>query len=309
MIIDIHCHLRWENLPSREWYDTQVKMGMIGSGKDEASVRERLKQLWDPSGDLLVKDMDEAGINISVLEIIDYGLAAGCGPAQSLEEVHQVYANAAKRHPGRLMVFAGIDPRRGSAVPFLEKAVREWNMKGLKLHPGFEFYPNDLKCFFLYAKCQELGIPVMIHTGPDVIPYQGKYGMPIYLDEVANDFPDLKIIMAHAGSCYWQEAAFIAQNKENLYVDLAMWQPTVLRNPVANFYRPLRAMIDTAGRSKVMFGSDWPALRMIRRLPHAAWVKAIKEPPPEVKEAGIEFTEEEINGVLGDNAAKVLGLK
>ena len=63
------------------------------------------------------------------------------------------------------------------------------------------------------------------------------------------------------------------------------------------------------GRSKILFGSDWSALRLIRRLPHAAWVKAIKESPEEVKAAGIEFTEEEISGILGDNAARLLGLQ
>ncbi len=309
MIIDFHCHLRWENLPSKEWIDAQVKGAVETSGRSPEQVRERLKESWDPTGDLLAKDMAEAGIDVSVLAIIDCGLAAGCGPAQSLEEVHQVYAAAARRHPGKLIAFAGIDPRRGGAVEFLERAVKEWGMRGLKLHPGFEFYPNDHKCYLLYAKCQELKIPVLVHTGPDSLPYYGKYGMPIYLAEVASDFPNLNIVLAHAGGCFWQEAAYIAQNKTNIYVDLAMWQPTVLRNPIENFYRPLRAIIDSAGRNKVLFGSDWPGLRLIRKLNHAAWVKAIKEPPPEVKAAGIEFTKEEVDAIMGDNAARLLGLK
>ena len=67
--------------------------------------------------------------------------------------------------------------------------------------------------------------------------------------------------------------------------------------------------MDIAGRSKVLFGSDWPALRLIRRLPHKEWIKVFSEPPlEELRAAGIEFTQDEINGVLGDNAAKLLGL-
>jgi len=308
MIIDIHCHLRWEGQPSKEWFDAQVKMAHSLSGRPEEKIRERLKENWDMSGDLLVRDMDEAGIDKAVLLTLDYSLLAGTGDTLSPERMNKVYAEAAKRHPDRLISFAGVDPRRTGAVEFLERAVKEWGMKGLKLMPAVGYYPNDNKCYLIYHKAQELGIPVLIHTGFDTIPWYGMTAQPKYLDEVANDFPELKIVMAHAGGSYWPEAATIAGYKLNVYIDLAMWQMKLLHRPVDEFYRPLRSMLDTAGRSKVLFGSDWPALRLISRLPHAAWVKALKEPPPEVKEAGIEFTEEEINGILGDNAAKLLGL-
>ena len=308
MIIDVHCHLRWENQPSKEWYEAQVKTAVSVSGSSEEAVRERLKENFDTTGDLIVRDMDEAGIDKSVMLVLDFSLLVGCGETMSLEETHKVYAEAAARHPDRLITFAGIDPRRAGAVEFLERAVKEWGMKGLKLMPAVGFYPNSNRCYLIYQKAQELGIPVLIHTGFDVIPWYGAYAQPKYLDEVANDFPNLKIIMAHAGGSYWPEAAAMAGFKPNVYLDLSMWQMKLLRHPVDEFYRPLRSMIDTAGRSKILFGSDWPALRLIRRLPHAAWVKAVKEPPEEVKAAGIEFSEKEISGILGDNAAAVLGL-
>ena len=309
MIIDVHCHLRWENQPSKEWLEAQVKMGQSVSGSSPESVRERLRENFDTTGDLIIKDMDEAGVGISVLAVIDYSLLAGCGEVMSLEKTHKIYAEAASRHPDRLICFAGVDPRREGAVKFLVRTVNEWNMKGLKLMPAVGFYPNDRKCYQIYQKAEELGIPILVHTGFDSIPYYGAYSQPKYLDEVANDFPDLKIIMAHAGGAFWPEAASIAGFKTNVYLDLAMWQMRLLRHPVEEFYRPLRSMIDTAGRSRILLGSDWPGMRLVRRLPHAAWIRAIKEPPEEVKAAGIEFTEQEINGILGDNAAKVLGLE
>ena len=125
---------------------------------------------------------------------------------------------------------------------------------------------------------------------------------------MAVDFPELKIIMAHSGNPYIDEAGSICANKLNIYVDLAWWQPKILGNNVENFYKPLRKLIDTAGAGRVLFGTDWPALRQVRKLAGKVWVDAFKNIPPHVKEAGVEFTEQEIDAVMGDNAAKILGL-
>ena len=114
--------------------------------------------------------------------------------------------------------------------------------------------------------------------------------------------------MAHAGGCYWQEAATIASNKLNLYLDLSWWQTPLLTLSEEVFYRRIKELVSIAGRSRVLFGSDWPAMRQVRRLNHAAWTNAIKQAPEKAKEKGITFTEEEISGIMGDNAAKLLGL-
>jgi predicted TIM-barrel fold metal-dependent hydrolase len=306
VIIDIHAHLWGEEIPSKEWWDTFVKISASMSGRPEEKVREKLPGWWDLSGDLLVKDMDEGGVDKAIILTVDSSIYSGTGEVISLEKMHQITAAAVRRHPTRLAGFLGIDPRRPGAAKFLERAVKEWDMKGLKLHPTFGFYPNDNCCYLLYSKAQELGIPVIFHTGPELIPNYSKYANPLYLDEVANDFPDLTIIMAHAGGCYWPEAASLVSCKPNLFIDLAWWQPKILRNPVDEFYKPLRSILNTVGPSKTLFGSDWPALRMVRKLSYQNWIKAFKEPPEEVKAAGVQFTEEEINGILGQNAARIL---
>ena len=309
MIIDIHAHLWGEEIPSKEWWDSFVKISASISGRPEEKVREKMPGWWDLSGDLLVKDMDEGGVDQAIILTVDSSIFAGTGEGVSLERLHQITAAAVRRHPDRLAGFAGVDPRRPGAVKFLERAVKEWDMKGLKLHPAFGFYPNDNRCYLLYSKAQELGIPVILHTGPEVIPMYSKYANPIYLDEVANDFPDLTIIMAHGGGCYWPEAASIVSNKPNLFLDLAWWQPKILRNPVDEFYKPLRSILNTVGPSRTLFASDWPSLRLVRKLSYQNWVKAFKEPPEEVKAAGVQFTEEEINGILGQNAARILKME
>jgi len=314
MIIDIHTH--FFGMKTQYWWDDFIRVGAEASGKTVEEIRKRMPGWSDTTGDLLVKDMDEAGIDKSVLLAVDIPFLWSISPEPDIEgnvicldNMHRMYAKAVERHPTRLILFAGIDPRRPNATDYIEKAVKEWGVKGVKIHPCYGFYPNEPLCYKLYAKMEELGLPLVSHTGPEDIPMWSKYGSVMYFDEIANDFRDLKIIMGHAGGSQWLEAATLASVKPNLYLDLSWWQPKLLRNPIDLFYKPLRMMIDIAGSRKILFGSDWPAMRQIRRLPHAVWVKAFKEPPEEVKAAGIEFTEQEINRILGENAAEILGIK
>lgn len=314
MIIDIHTH--FFGMLTKHWWDDFIRTGAEASGKTVEEVRKKMPGWSDTTGELLVKDMDEAGIDKSVLLAVDNALLWGIGAEPDIEgnvicldNMHRMYAKAVERYPTRLILFAGIDPRRPDPVGYLERAVKEWGVKGLKIHPCWGFYPNEPICYKLYAKLEELGLPLLSHAGAEQSPQWSKYASPEYFDDIANDFRGLKIIMAHAGLPFWQEAATLASLKPNLYVDLAWWQPRLLRNPIELFYKPLRMMIDIAGPRKILFGSDWPALRQVRRLGPAAWVKAFKEPPDEVKAAGIEFTEQEISRILGENAAEILGIK
>jgi predicted TIM-barrel fold metal-dependent hydrolase len=199
---------------------------------------------------------------------------------------------------------AGVDPRRENALQVLKTSINDFGMRGLKLLPPSGFYPNDSCCYPLYEFICECGFPVIIHTGPEAPPFYSKYGYPILSDDVASDFPDLKIILAHAGFCWWPEALNIASTKPNVFLDLAGWQPKTQRHPVEEFYRPLRIMIDTIGPGRILFGSDWPALRLFKG-GQGNWIKSFKEPPLSVQEAGITFSEEEIDAILGNNAAKI----
>ncbi len=182
--------------------------------------------------------------------------------------------------------------------------MREWGMKGLKLLPPTGFYPNDKEVYPLWAKAEELGLPVLIHTGPETIPCFSKYGRPILLDEVCNYFPDLKIIAAHGGYCWNEELLDLASNKNNLYIDLASWQMKTKRRKDIEFYRQLRHCFDMIGARRVCFGSDWPPTRLY--MSQKDWVNVFKEIPEAVKQAGIEFKPEEIDLVLGGTAASIL---
>lgn len=309
MIIDFHGHLWREDIPSASWWDSFVKVSASLSGRPEERIRTRLPGWMDGTGEVLVDDMDRAGIDKCVLLPIDYVIGGGTGETSSLEAQHVMYHEAVRRFPDRLMTFAGVDPRRPEAVAFLERAVEEWGVKGLKLHPAVGFYPNEPCCYRVYQKCLELGLVVIVHTGPEVYPWYSKYGLPIYLDEVANDFPDLPLVIGHAGECYWEEAAMIASNKLNLYLDLSWWQTVYLNFTKREFYQRLRNLMNIAGSKRVLFGSDWPAMRQVRALDHAAWTRVVLDAPTLAAEFDIAFSEEEMAKVMGDNTARLLGLQ
>jgi len=144
----------------------------------------------------------------------------------------------------------------------------------------------------------------MVHTGPEPKPLYSRHCQPVFLDDVAADFPDLTIILAHAGmGAWWQEAAGIAAVCPNIHLEFSGWQPMARLRP-QEFYAALRSMISTVGASRVMWGSDYPALRLL--LSEESWVKAITQPDQAVQDQGISFSGEEISAIMGDNAARLL---
>ena len=306
LIVDSHVHLISPNFVAKPYWDSWVRLSAALSGVPKESIERKLPALWDETGELLIKDMDDVGIDQSWILALDYGLTRNVGEARvPITEINRIYAEIANKYDKRIIAFAGVDPRREGAIDLLERGITEWGMRGLKLFPAAGFYPNDEGCYKLYAKADELGIPVLVHTGPEILPLYSKYCYPVYLDEVASDFPNLTLILAHAGFCWWPEALNIATTKPNIYLDLAGWQTRAYQHPIDEFYIPLRLILDTIGPSRVLFGSDWPALRLFKG-GQANWVKVFTNLPDSVKEAGITFTKEEIDAILGGNAARLM---
>lgn len=305
MIIDFHTHLCDRDGVPQAFWDGWAEVAALRIGRAVESVRRRLPEFWDVSGDMIVKDMDAAGIDKSVVLAIDWGLSRYLGDVKlTVEEVNKLYADAVTKHPQRLIAFAGIDPRRGKAVKLVDKFLTEWGMKGIKFHTAAGFYPNDRVCYPIYEKALEYGVPVLFHTGEVLKPLYFKYCQPIYLQEVAMDFPDLPIILAHAGGCWYSEAVAICNNTTNVYLDLSVWQ-TRLLHPL-EFYRALRTLLDSVPWQRVLFGSDYPFLKLL--VDQERWVKAFTDIPDWVMAQGIAFKEDEIAGIMGGNAARLLGL-
>lgn len=310
MIIDSHVHLVGEGWVKRSFLVGMAREAAAMMGKAsgrfpdaETLVDNLIPALADTTGEKLVAAMDAAGIDKACIFTVDYGLATG-EPDVSIEEQNRLIAEAARRFPDRLLSFFTVDPRRDGALDMFRRAVEDLGMRGLKLHPTSGYHPYDPVVYPLYEQCMEYGLPVLFHTGTQPAPLKFRFARPIYIDDVAADFPDLPIIMAHVGHHLWEEALAVASVKPNTYVDISNWQMVFNRDP-ARFYRTLRAILDEIGPWRVFFASDGPYLNVI--LPLDKWVRAVKEPDlsscPEVS-----FSGEEIDAVMGGAFARLMNL-
>lgn len=246
----------------------------------------------------LIRDMDEAEIDKSVVLPIDHGLDPGVSkPKVSIEDYNKWVADAADQYSDRLIAFVGVDPRRKNAVEILEKGVQEWGMKGLKLYPPCGFYPNDKVVDPLWAKANELGIPVLLHSGPTWPLLNMKYGQPIYLEDVLVRYPRLNIVIAHLGGGMWTEEVIgLRTFRENVYSDISGWQMVLWGD--RKYGVPRFVWVSNAMRGKLLFGSDWPLFGV--GTTHKQWVDTIKG----LEEIPLRFRE----NLLGNNAAKLLKL-
>jgi predicted TIM-barrel fold metal-dependent hydrolase len=306
-VIDTHTHLYSPEMTPPYWIDAMAAYGSSISSRSQDYVRERIANDWfDPQGDRLIADMDAAGIERSVVFILDFGLYGGVTDAISLMRRYELFAEAIKRHPDRLVLYGGIDPRRPDAAHFVAAAKRDFGIQGVKIWPPAGARPDESYCYRVYERCAELALPVVVHTGQEIGPLRSECTRPIFVDQPANDFPELTFVLAHAGMGWWQEAAEIAWHHPNVYLDIAYWQAKYLRSP-ERFCGELRALISTAGKHRVMFGTDWPAMRTVRRVKHDTWVRVLRD-LPDTAPGGVTFDPEEIDLLLGGAAEAALGL-
>jgi len=178
-------------------------------------------------------------------------------------------ASIVRQYRDQFMGFASVDPWKGKiAIQELERSVTELGLRGLKLHPTTQaFFPNDTWFYPLWAKAQELAIPVLFHSGqtgvgagaPGGGGYKLKYSHPMLLDDVAADFPELTIIIAHPSVPWQEEQLAVAFHKRNVFIDLSGWSP--------KYFRPILVQyISSLLKDKALFGSDYPALQPDRWL-------------------------------------------
>ena len=308
MIVDIHRHM---------WSSAQRHPGLKRIAHSASRIRYRqpedipLVPDVDGTADAIVAEMDRAGVDLSVLLLADYHLRLG-DATFSPEGENRVQLQMVERHGGRLIPFFGMDPRLTNAASLFERGLEEWGVKGLKLHPTVGYLPHDRACYALYEKCVEYGVPVIFHSGPMPSPLYSSPAMAIEYDQVAADFPELTMVLAHSGQGHvakphlWFEALAVAREKPNVLLELSVWQIMYKEDP-AVFARSVDTMRNEIGVERILFGSDFPGPRDV--LPLDKWVGAIKRLPSLGEEHGLRFDDGDVNAILGGNAARILGLK
>ena len=201
-----------------------------------------------------------------------------------------------KRNSDILIPFASIDPWKGKlAVREARRLIEEHGIKGFKFHPTMQgFWPNDRMAYPFYEVLAEHGCIALFHTGqtgvgsgmPGGNGMRLKYSNPMVIDDVAVDFPDMKIILAHPSFPWQEEALAVAQHKPNVYIDLSGWSP--------KYFPPLLVRYcNSILRKKVLFGSDWPMITPER------WLEDF---------AKIDIKDELREDIIKNNAARLLGL-
>jgi uncharacterized protein len=219
---------------------------------------------------------------------------AGMGRhALSNDEVAQIAADNADV----LIPFASIDPHKGKlGVREAKRLIAEHpNIAGFKFHPNIQaFWPNDRDYYPLYEVIAEAGLISLFHTGQTGIgagmPGGGgvrlKYSNPMAVDDVAADFPEMNIILAHPSFPWQEEALAVATHKPNVYIDLSGWSP--------KYFPPILVRyINTLLRDKMLFGSDYPLITPDR------WLADFEK---------LEIRDEVRPLVLRDNAIRLLRL-
>jgi predicted TIM-barrel fold metal-dependent hydrolase len=193
-------------------------------------------------------------------------------PAMSNDYV----ASMVKDHPEAFIgAYGSVDPWKGKlAVMEAERCITELGLMGIKFQAAAQgFYPNDRRFYPLWEKCVEVGASIQLHTGttglgagmPGGAGIKLKYTRPIpYIDDLAADFPDLKIICLHPAYPWQDEAIAMAIHKPNVFFDLSGWLPKY-------FPEPLKKEIKGRLKDRVMFGSDYPVMPFERLF--AAWDK------------------------------------
>lgn len=284
MIIDFHFHL------SKPEHELPGVMDWIRSNFP-GDIDELVEQVLTPGGIRKYLQASEIDWAVGLAEVspITTGWASNeyvgefCATANDLPD-------PVKGSRGRLAPFASINPYIvNDLAAELLRLVEEYDFRGIKVYPTYHHhYPNETRMYPLYAKAQELGLPVLTHTGSSV--FKGariKYGDPLMWDDVANDFPELTILLAHAGRPFWYEQAFwMARQHPHVYLEIS----GLPAKKLLDYFPRLEEIAD-----KVIYGSDWPGNPDLNRN-----VKAIRSMP---------ISEDSKQAILYGNAAQILRIE
>jgi uncharacterized protein len=202
---------------------------------------------------------------------------------------------AARANPDVLIPFGSVDPHKGKLGVREARELIEQGVRGFKFHPNIQaFWPNDHEWYPLYEVIAEAGLIALFHSGTTGIgagmPGGGgvklKYSNPMLVDDVAADFPELDIILAHPSFPWQEEALAVAVHKPNVYIDLSGWSPKYFPEILVQY-------INTRLKDKMLFGSDYPLITPDR------WLADFEK---------LEIRDEVRPLVLKENAVRLLGL-
>lgn len=279
--IDVHTHV---DASCREHAGTSEQLTGMGEYFGTSSVRAHtVHELAE-----YYRERRMAAVTFTV----DCWGSTGADPTPPNEEVLEL----AGEHRDVLIPFASVDPARGLAgAREAERLITQYGVRGFKFHPNVQhFFANDPKAYPIYEVLETHGAVALFHTGQSGAGagqrggggFRLKYSTPLAVDDVAVDFPDMPIILAHPSFPWQEEALAVATHKPLVHIDLSGWSP--------KYFPPILVQYaNTLLKDKMLFGSDFPLITPERWMADLE-ATAIKD---SVKP-----------GILKDNAARLFGL-
>lgn len=213
-----------------------------------------------------------------------------------------------KAEPNRFIGFASIHPNQYRPDLKVEWAIKKLGLKGVKIYPHSGFYPNDPRLDRVYQKCVDLRVPAMIHTGIKALrTHQIKYNNPVYVDDVATNFPDLDVVMCHGGFPWTDEFLVVAYSNPNIWVDLTFLdyiERFMKRKGLAE--NTVRELVDLVGADRLLWGTEGPYM----------FLPLFGQHGPENYARSMDFlvkrfdflSKKEKADILGENAKRLLKL-
>lgn len=279
MIVDVHTHFFRPEVD----FAPSLRVEMARCGVDEKE--------WGDVGERHLETTRQADV------VIVFGLQA---QATGWNIPNDAVATHVSRAPERLLFFAAVDPAQPGCMEELERCHRDFGAVGVKLAPLYQgVHPRDARCRSVYQYCQRHGLPVLFHTGTSFV---GRtpldYSRPVHFDEVALEFPELRMVLAHLGHPWEGETIAVIRRHPHVFADLSAlyyrpWQ----------FYNSMRLLVEYRVAEKVLFGSDFPftttggSLAGVRNLNAILGRSGLPEVPLET-----------IEGIINRDALGLLGL-
>jgi predicted TIM-barrel fold metal-dependent hydrolase len=272
-VIDFHIHLLKYQQPTASLLS--LKAGLFPTREEYLAFEEKYA-----CPENLAAMMKEHGVAYGVI-LAEYS------PLTTGIVSNEMVAEFCAGHK-ELIPFCSINPYiHPDPVNTIRELCLRQGFRGIKLYPTYNhFYPNEARMYPIYAAAQEIGVPILFHTGSSIFRNARiKYGNPIFYDDIAVDFPELQIILAHGGRGPWHnEAMTMIRLHRNIYIDVSG----------LSVHKLVRLFPDIDRFShKFIFGTDWPQVRMGDSI---------------AKFSQIELSEESRRRILGGNAAGILKL-
>ena len=320
MIIDAHAHLWGKGFVPNDFYLSTAEewAGKSPDRKPEMIMPKLVSGIVDEDGGLFLENMDQAGVDVTIVNMTDFGVHwSGAEPETGWEAQLAYYRDMSIKYPGRLFFFAFFDPRRTDHLDLMTKAAEQYGCCGCGEISPHGFKVSDDIMQPLFRKCVDLDLPVFIHTrtghgtamkGNDYTVNNDSH--PFHIKHLQTKYPELVVLVGHAGyDLWWAEAARIARGHPNCYLELSDWDLEL--SDTGNLIAKLAGMRDLVGADHMIFGSDQPSgPRFCKdKSPLPAWVDFFKNLPETAGEYGYQLTKAEVELIMGENARRIFKLE